>query len=449
MSFDGINVLLAVTACLNLVLGLIILFFGPKRKINIVYGLNIITIIGWIAGMFFYRSSSPESNMFWCTILYVAATLIASSFLYFTYIFPSQKEHNIFYQMLFIISVNAAIIIMIIWPNLIIQSVTVRPGMEKAISFSKFYWFYFIYILSFFSYGFIRLFKKYRNCTGIKRSQIQYLLTGYALSANLAFATNLIMPWIGYFFLNWLGQILTIIMVSFTAYAIVRHQLLDIKIIIQKSIVYAILVGAIISLYLLIISVIPIWFTISNTSLHPLASLLSAFLGALGVPPLRKFLQRKTDKIFFKDHVPYADAVHRLGSVMNLNLDLNSLVNGTLNELCDIFKPKEIKIYLIREKKLFTRDCGPDITVTQEENFDLLPMNDDSLFINAEYDGVNSAQILIGEKRSGDAYLPEDRQIMTTFSYQFAMALQKTLLYEQLKQKNIELKNRLTAKSKL
>jgi len=235
--FDPINISLVITALINLSLGVLIFISGKNKRINIVYSLNIVAIISWVMAMFFYRSSSPETNLFWCTVLYVAPTLVASSFLYFTYIFPYQKEKYIWWRAILIFAINFGIIVMVILPGLIIKEVNVRPGMEKQIIFTSYYWFYFLYTLSVFSFGFFRLFVKYSENKGIERLQIIYLVVGYALAANLAFITNLIMPWIGFFFLNWLGQVSTCVMVAFTTYAILKYRLMNIKLLLTEFLV--------------------------------------------------------------------------------------------------------------------------------------------------------------------------------------------------------------------
>ena len=146
---------------------------GRKKKINVVYSLNIIAIISWVVVMILFRSASPEASLFWCTILYIAPTFIASSFLYFTYIFPSQRDKNVPLKSLLIFSINGLIVAMVALPGLIIKEVNIRPGLEKEIIFTKYYWFYFIYTAEFFSYGFFRLFKKYLKSVGIERLQVK------------------------------------------------------------------------------------------------------------------------------------------------------------------------------------------------------------------------------------------------------------------------------------
>lgn len=231
ITWDVINFFLATTALLNFFLGILVLANGVRQRLNLIYTGNVIAIIAWVMAMVFYRSAPQESALFWCTILYIAPTIVASSFLYFTYIFPSQQVTSLRFQQVLIISANIGIIIITVLPGFLIQEVNIRPGLEKEIIFTSQYIWYFLYISFLFSYGFLRLFHRYRNSKDIERRRIFFFLTGYAIAANLAFVTNLILPWFGFFSLNWLGQVLTVIMVGFTVYAIVMYQFMDTKLI--------------------------------------------------------------------------------------------------------------------------------------------------------------------------------------------------------------------------
>jgi len=89
-------------------------------------------------------------------------------------------------------------------------------------------------------YGFWILFRKYLTLDQREQKlQIIYLLIGYAISANIAFVTNLLLPWFGFFELNWLGQISTVTMVAFATIAILKHQLFNIKVIVTELFVFA------------------------------------------------------------------------------------------------------------------------------------------------------------------------------------------------------------------
>lgn len=237
ITLDVVNILLIIVLVFNIFLGFVIFNDGRKKKVNVIYDYNIIAILAWTVGMLFYRSSVESTSLFWCIFLYLPPTIIASSFLYFTYIFPeNEKEAELKIKKIFFI--NFLVILMTMVPGLIIKNVNIRPGLEKEIIFGNYYFLYALYTCGFFSYGFFRLFKKFKRSSGIKKQQILYLLIGYFISANLAFVTNLIMPWLGYFSLNWAGQFLTIFMVGFATYAILKHNLFNVKVIATEIFVF-------------------------------------------------------------------------------------------------------------------------------------------------------------------------------------------------------------------
>ncbi|MCX6782013.1 MAG: hypothetical protein NTW66_02775 [Candidatus Magasanikbacteria bacterium] len=304
------------------------------------------------------------------------------------------------------------------------------------------YFFVLGYTIILWIFSLIRVVEMRRKATVVQRAQISYIFLGFGLASLGTMLCNAILPLFGNISYFTLGPQCIIFLSAALAYTILKHGLLNIKVVIQKSIIYSVIIGAIIGFYLLIINTALIWLDLSQSVSYPIASLLAALVGAIGIPPINKFLQKKTDKIFFKDHISYSEAMYNLSLALNLNIDLNSLIESTAEELYKIFKPTGIKIYLVREKLLFERDGGPNtIKISEEDLFEILPKgDDDELFVNAEHDGANLAQILIGEKKTGEIYLPEDREILNTFSFQFALALEKTNLFERLK-KQVEEKN--------
>lgn len=239
--FDYIQIALLVTAFVNFLLGLIILGKGPRERINRVYAINILAIIGWILGMFLYRQASAQKALFWTRVLYVTPTFIASTFLYFTYIFPKPDPAYSRFKNFLIFLGNALIIGLVLHPTLIIKDVATPQGQEKQIFWGNFYFLYALYIAGYFTFGFWRIFKKFISSTDwLEKRQIFFFLFGYFLAANFAMITNLIMPWFGHFELNWLGQIFTFLMVGFTTHAILKFHLFNARLLATEVLVAAI-----------------------------------------------------------------------------------------------------------------------------------------------------------------------------------------------------------------
>src|SRR3989339_838989 len=485
---DPINISLIITALLNLSLGVLIFISGRNKKINNVYSLNIVAIISWVMAMFFYRSSPPETNLLWCTILYVTPTLIASSFLYFTYIFPSQKEKYIWWRTILIFGINLAIIVMVIWPGFIIKEVNIRSGQEKEIIFTTYYWFYFLYTLLFFSFRFLRLFIKYFRNKGIERSQIIYLATGYSLAANLAFATNLIMPWLGSFFLNWLGQVLTCIMVAFTTYAILKYRLMDIRIVVRKVAVYFLSAGFVYGVFYLMV-----WFY--NKAFGSVYSNGAYLLGLLIAPLfvllfawLNSEIKIVANKYLFFSLYSHQETIAKLTDDLTNSIDLSKIVDSIVDSIKEamqldragillidqsglVIKYKIAKVigfnenngislvqdnflthYLQETKKPLVRDeiqiIAKDLkNIEEKQNFGQLSENmkhiEASLCLPMIISSKLIGIIVLGNKVSGDAYTKEDLELLITLSKQASIAIDNARLYKEVQDFNKTLQQKV------
>ncbi|NIM05112.1 MAG: hypothetical protein GTN65_05730, partial [Armatimonadetes bacterium] len=119
----------------------------------------------------------------------------------------------------------------------------------------------------------------------------------------------------GVFSFNWLGQVLSIIMVSFIAYAVIRHRLMDIRLILKRTIIYSVLLVMSLSFYAALILLSHNFF--ENTLGSTVSIILGALLMALGFEPLRKLFQRVTERVFFKSEYDPEDVLSRVSRVLS------------------------------------------------------------------------------------------------------------------------------------
>ena len=84
------------------------------------------------------------------------------------------------------------------------------------------------------------------------------------------------------------------------AYAVVKHQLLDVAVVVRKSLIYSVLVAIITAVYFSLILVAEklLQGVVGYRSL--IGSLIAGFVIALGFNPLKEFIQRFIDRLFFK-----------------------------------------------------------------------------------------------------------------------------------------------------
>src|SRR3989339_685989 len=113
------------------------------------------------------------------------------------------------------------------------------------------------------------------------------------------------------------GSLSTIFMIAFISYAILRHQLLDIKIVIQRGLIYSVLFSFVAVVYILGVLILGLIFQgITNLTMI-IVGLLTTGAGIYGIPPLDRFFRRATDRFFFKDKYDYSEAIYELSGILN------------------------------------------------------------------------------------------------------------------------------------
>jgi signal transduction histidine kinase len=230
---DIVTITLIITTAINILLGVILFFHAKHHSFSQIYSFNVSMIVLWSVGMIFFRFAEADNILFLAKALYVAGSLTASTFLYFSFIFPERTQPLRARWQFLIFVPNFIIIFLTLYTDRVLQSAQVMLSGENTIIFGPLYPLFISYVIVYFSSGFIWLAFKYRRykTDRIKRLQILYLLGSYFVAANIAFFTNLILPWFGYFGLQWLGQVTTVIMVVFTTIAILKYRLFNVKVI--------------------------------------------------------------------------------------------------------------------------------------------------------------------------------------------------------------------------
>lgn len=240
-SLDISNLLLFLVGFINLSLGFLVFLKNRKSNINIYYGFTALTTAGWSIGLAAFRlSGNPQLALFWAQFYYVSAALIGTSFLSFSFSFPfDQGKIRIIYRILFYIF-TAFVLFVSIWPGAMIQSIEKRPWGNEAILTSSYY-IYTTYFIMCMIGAFGNFLQKNRKSDKLQKIQIKYVFIGTLIAAIWGVAFNLILPLIGNYRLIWLGPYFTLIMVGLIAFAILKHHLMDIKVITTE--IFSILVS--------------------------------------------------------------------------------------------------------------------------------------------------------------------------------------------------------------
>lgn len=224
---------------LILILGFLVLLSNKKNLSNRLFFLLSLCTSFWIfLNMMTWRSVNPDMVIIFDK-LSIVGIIVPAVFLYFSYIFSDEKK--ISKKKIILIFLPLVPFILLAGTNLNIESIdSSTPDCESVVGPL-----YYLMPLIFFSYCLwagIVLFKKFKMGNEQVKKQIKMISIGFMLFIAWGTITNVVAPLIGFDSVSFFGPIGALIFMCFVAYAIVKYQLLSIKVIAAQALMVALVI---------------------------------------------------------------------------------------------------------------------------------------------------------------------------------------------------------------
>jgi len=188
----------------------------------------------------------------------------------------------------------------------------------------------------------VGLIQKYRHSADQReRNKIGYLLVGFALMA--LFGLTKLLPEINKYPLAHLGNLGNAV---FITYAIVKYQLLDIRMVMRRGMVYVVTLLCFIGLYgLLLFGILQsLQLRTSHTTL--IASAGVALLIAILFYPLRDTIQERVERLIYKDAYDYRRMLLNFADKMSRVLNTNEIAENMLTLITKAIHTEQASLYL-------------------------------------------------------------------------------------------------------
>lgn len=230
---NGANLFNIVTIFALVVLTLIVFLKDRKNKIHQIFAAISFCIILWIVSSFLADGALTEQTaLFWAKMAIVGPFLVCPLFLYFGFIFPKgksplQKRH------LLLIFIPPILALALAPTGYNIESVRLESW---GVDFTP-GWLYYVldvFIVLYLGGGLWQIIKTYRKSKQHEeRLQIRYFFIGFLSLLLIGLTTNSLLPiFFNYSKASVYGPALaSLVFLGFTAYAVFKHHLLDIKVI--------------------------------------------------------------------------------------------------------------------------------------------------------------------------------------------------------------------------
>ncbi len=303
----------------------------------------------------------------------------------------------------------------------------ITPGVPAQILPGPLYYPVLIYTLGGLIFGIYLLLRSYITASFKKKKQIFYLTLGFSLVLLGAIIFTVILPLLlaEYRFYT-LGPQLALVTIVTTAYAIYKHQLLNIKIVLQRSLIYTLLFFILLVLFLVtLFSMINIFNSQAQLPFF-LSALLTGTIGALGGPYLEKKFRSLTDAFFFKEKYNFSEVIQKLSHQLSVHNTITELIIHTGTLLESSLRAKQV-VFALTPPHAVPTERGACLVAPTNNTTEEFP-----LLAALKTADTTLGLILIGQKRSGEEYTVEDTQLVETFACQAAIAFNKALLYQEV-----------------
>ncbi|MFA5776817.1 MAG: histidine kinase N-terminal 7TM domain-containing protein, partial [Patescibacteria group bacterium] len=283
----------------NFSMGLLLLLNNYQSKANRAFSVINFSIAIWTTSIFLYWYTSEPGFALWCSkMAYASTSFIPGFLLYFSLVFPSQ-EKPISRATKTIIFGPIILMLILDLSNQIVQGVEkVSWGLNLVPG--PFYVVYTIYFLCYMLAALAKLIMKYRRVGGREKQQIAYVFFGFLIGSSLPIVTNLILPSIGNTSFTATGPSFSIVLTAFITYAITKHHLMDISVIISRAVaeILAILFHGII--YLTLVWLYRVYLSSNIDLLFMVWTVVYGIIVGQTHQSMRTFFQTTSEKLFLR-----------------------------------------------------------------------------------------------------------------------------------------------------
>ena len=446
-----------INGAISAFLGVFIYSRNTKDPKYITYALSCLSLVIWSYGYFFWQlADNASSALFWSRVLMSGAIFVPFFYLHHLYLLFNKKMEKM----------DRALIVFGYLAGIIFLLADFTPFFIKSVQNKMFFKFwpnpgilYHFFLVIWIFYAILSLGILYaaakRKRTYIEKRHIKFIFIATIITWVGAF-TNFPL-WYGINLPPW-GNCFVSIYLIMVAYAILKFQWMDIEVIIRKTLVFAGLLVSVFAMLVLPALIIQEYlFRGAGTSGRLIGLTISGIIIILTMRRIEFFLVNVTDKYLFQKKYDYKELLRTFTSEVLMVLELDKLVDITVDKLSEIIKLKSAAVLLFNEedqqfevvaqqniKDPDLKLIRPDSIVTfMEETHGYIlvkDLNNKKIFIPESIqeiiDKLNAELIIpmvihdkivgvlsLGKKKSDEDYSQDDLDIIVSLSKTLAIAI--------------------------
>ena len=410
-----------VPAVASLAIGVLVLLHAPRRASNHAFFAFTLGTALWICG--FWLVAETHQNSF-LPVLNGGGLILVSGLVEFSRTFPVETSLPLPALLFWLpLAVGGA---MMVLANSIIRHVFFDAHQVMQIVLGPFTVLWAMLLSSYILISLLFFARTYRAAHPRDRRILRPVFIGTGAFAICAAVCNVILP---YLFditsFTYLGPLSSLLFVGSVAHSMVRYEFMDIRLAVQRSLIYSISFSLLAIFYIGMLVAVEYSIEDNVNVAAPISAGIAMLIGTYTLPYMEIFFRKWTDPIFFTDRYDYFSVLQELSLVLNTHINLRPLALQSLAVLEAAFRPSYSHFVRIGTKECFLHGCIHEPACDETERGVRIPICSRTAIIG-EY--------VLGPKRSGSRYTREDHALIRTFTIQAAVAFEKAELYQTLRE---------------
>lgn len=469
---------------LNVVVGFSVYKNNPQSDTNKIFTFLSIVTSFWLITMYLAEASVSAMEMLFFVRLSVSLA-IPQIFLFFLLVDVLPSSSLLIKRKLIFIYLSEMLLLMVFMlSSYVFVNIEKVEGVLKPVTGAGMSIFAFV-MISFSLVIVYRLVQKMKQTQGIIKQQIRFVFLGIVIMLGLLIATILlpVMLFQSDFFVP-VAPLYVLIFLVMTAYAIIKYKFLDIRLVVARTVFYTALIIVTAAIYtsVLFIGTTYIFKFSLDLEIILFAGILTTGI-ALSFGSLRSFIQKVTNKIFFKEDYNSEKLLSELTHAMSRTIDLDNMTNTILDILIKEIKISQAAFLIVDDQQLMSiknvsvndnnkykdqidnasfqklkKVCfketeskvQPFIFRDMEEGEQKQLFRELGIFVAIPVQVENDcvAILLLDKKLSGEIYFQRDIDFLDIFAGEAGIAIQNAKAYQEIKKLSEELEEKVWERTK-
>ncbi len=445
---------------INALLGILVFTRNPRSRVNILFLVIVVFICLWTLSNYFTDHSPEHLRLFLDRSSFVFPVMLSGTLALLSRIFPVRL--NVSRKIILYISAVTIFGVFISSNWLVVRSITIASdGTTNSVPGPLYNFYSFLVVVLLFGYAVRNYFISKRKADVIQRLQSSYVAYGFLISFFWALIVSVLLP---IYVPKWntaeLGPDGTIVFVGAAAYAIVRHKLFDIRLIVARSLAYIFTLIAV-----ALIFIIPIILLTTYTLHQPLttasfvALIIAMFIVATIFHPLHNRYNKITNRLFFRDYYDPQEVIDQLSNILVGSVEVEHITNGSTRILNSSLRPQSVKFLFISDTntnkddqeilQLLKSSKDKELFVDEINNNHKKALHNSlhhksiAAVIRLRTSREDLGYLLLGYKESGSIYNDVDKRLLGIAADEIAISLQNAFRFKEIKNFNKTLEQKI------